>query len=204
MKNPVLHGFRNLTRFAGRDTRGQFWSYAAVVLVIGFALMAVAMSFALGGFFAEMEQFAAAHPEATTVQSGPGSYSISVDAGHPDAPMPDMGRMFISLGLCVLVTIALLAAAVSRRLHDSGRSALWGLLPVPFLLFGIGFFPVMMNSMMTAEEPDLSLFFMLFGNNILYLVALVTLIVLLCQSTARGANRYGEEPSSRSEAAPQA
>lgn len=195
MANPVLRGFRSLARFAGRDTRGQFWSYAAVVLVVVFALMAGGMSFALNGFFAEMQQFAVDHPEATTVQSGPGSYSISVDAGHPDAPMPDMGGMFINLGLCVLVAIGLLASAVSRRLHDSGRPALWGLLPVPFLLFGIGFFPVVMNSMMSAEEPDLSLFFLLFGNNMLYLVALVTLIVLLCQSTARGANRYGEEPS---------
>lgn len=195
MANPVLRGFRNLATFNGRDTRGQFWPYAAVVLAVVFALMAVGMTFAMGGFFAEMQQFAATHPEATTVQSGPGSYSISIDGSHPDAPTPDLGGFFVTLGVSVAAAIALLAAAVSRRLHDSGRSALWGLLPVPFLVFGIGFFPVMMSSMMTAEEPELGLFFLLFGNNMLYLAALGTLVILLSLATSPEANRHGEQPA---------
>jgi uncharacterized membrane protein YhaH (DUF805 family) len=194
MSNPIIHGFRNVTTFSGRDRRGRFWPYAALVLVFGFVLLGAAVTFSLSGYFAEVQQFAAAHPEATTVQSSPGSYSISVDASHPDAPIPDLGGFFVSLGIGVLAIIAALAAAVSRRLHDSGRSALWGLMPVPFLLFGLGFFPVMMDSMMAAEEPDFSLFFLLFANNLLYLAGLGTLIILLCLSTARGTNRYGEEP----------
>lgn len=195
MANPVLRGFRNLTTFSGRDTRGQFWPYAAVVLVVVFIASGVGMTVAMSGFFAEMQQFAAAHPEATTVQSSPGSYSISIDAGHPEAPMPDLRDFFVTLGLSVLSAIALLAAAVSRRLHDSGRSALWGLLPVPFVLFGIGLFPVLMNSMMTGAEPDLGLFLLLFGNNMLYLAALGTLVILLSLSTAPGVKRHGEQPA---------
>lgn len=195
MANPVLRGFRNVTKFSGRDTRGQFWPYAAVVVVVVFVSMGVGMTFAMSGFFAEVQQFAAAHPEATTVESSPGSYSISIDGSHPDAPIPDLDGFFLTLGLSVLAAIALLAAAVSRRLHDSGRPALWGLLPVPFLLFGIGFFPVMMKSMMTAEEPDLGPFFLLFGNNVLYLGALATLVILLSLATSPEANRHGD-PSS--------
>ena len=201
MTNPVLHGFQNLTRFTGRDTRGQFWPYAAVVLVVVFVSMGVGMAFAMNGFFTEMQQFAAAHPEAATVHSSPGSYSISIDASHPDAPMPDTNGAFLALSLGVFGAILLLAAAVSRRLHDSGRSALWGLLPVPFLLFGIGFFPGLMSSIMAGDEPDLGLFFLLFGNNMLYLAALGTLAILLSLSTARGANRHGEEPSPQAETA---
>ena len=194
MSNPVIHGLCNLTNFSGRDRRARFWPYAALVLVLGFLLLGAAASITLSGYFAEIQQFATAHPEATTVQSGPGSYSISIDAGHPDAPIPDMDGFFAVLGIGVLAIIAVLAAAVSRRLHDSDRSAFWGLAPVPFLLFGIGFFPVMMKSMMAAAEPDLNLFFLLFANNVLYMAALLTLIILLCRPTARGTNRYGEEP----------
>jgi len=195
MANPVLRGFRKLATFGGRDSRGQFWPYAAVVLVVVFVSMGVGVTFAMSGFFAEVEQFAAAHPEATTVQASPRSYSISIDGSHPDAPVPDLGGFFVTLGVSVAAAIALLAAAVSRRLHDSGRTGFWGLLPVPFLLFGIGFFPVMMNSMMTEAEPDIGLFFLLFGNNMLYLVALATLVVLLSLSTSPKPNRHGDPPT---------
>lgn len=195
MANPIIRGFSNLTRFSGRDRRVQFWPYAAVVLVLAFVAIGIGMGAVIGEVFRDMQAFAAAHPEATTVHSSPGSYSISVDASHPEAPIPDLTGFSITLGGCVIGAILLLAAAVARRLHDSGRSALWGLLPVPFLLFGIGFFPVLTQSMMAAEEPDLGLFFLLFANNMIYIGALGILVVLLCLGTARGANRYGEEPA---------
>ncbi|MCS6624690.1 DUF805 domain-containing protein [Roseibacterium beibuensis] len=195
MSNPIIHGFRHVTTFSGRDRRGRFWPYAAVVLVLGFVVLGVAVTFSLGGYVTEVQQFAVAHPEATTVESSPGSWSISIDANHPDAPVPDLDGFFVSMGIGVLAIIAGLAAAVSRRLHDSGRSALWGLLPVPFLLFGIGFFPVMMDSMMASEQPDLTLFFLLFGNNVLYLGALGTLVILLSLPTRPEANRHGAPPT---------
>lgn len=195
MTNPIVHGFRNLARFSGRDRRGRFWPFAAVVLVLVFGVMSIGMAIVMGEVFTEMQQFAEAHPEAATVHSAPGSWSIEIDGSHPDAPVPDLGGFFINLGLCVLGAIGLLAAAVSRRLHDSGRSALWGLLPVPFLLFGIGVFPVMMDSMMAAEEPDFVPILLLFANNMIYLGALGTLVVLLSLPTARGPNRHGNEPA---------
>lgn len=191
MANPVLRGFQSLTRFAGRDTRGQFWPYAGVVFALMFVLGGAVMAWSMNGFIADMQQFAVEHPETAKVQSSPGYYSIQVDGNHPEAPVPDLRLFCAALGGMVVSIMALLAAAVSRRLHDSGRSAMWGLMPVPFLLFAVTGFPIIMTRLMAAEEPDLSLFFLLFFNNMLYMIALVSLIVLLALSGTRGPNRFG-------------
>lgn len=195
MANPIARGFRNLARFSGRDTRGQFWPYAGVVFALVFLACGGVMAFVMNDLFAEMQQFAAEHPEAATIQSSPGSYSISVDASHPEAPMPDLGAFFATLAGMVLTMVGLLAAAVSRRLHDSGRRAFWGLMPLPFLLFGLTGFPIMMTQAMASEAPNLGLFFLLFFNNLFYMVALVSLIVLLTLRGTIGPNRFGPEAS---------
>jgi len=193
MANPVVRGFQSLTRFSGRDRRGQFWPYAGVVFALMFVLCGAVIAWSMNGIFADMQQFAAEHPEAATVHSSPGHYSIQVDGSHPEAPIPDLRIFFTTMGVMVVGIIALLAAAVSRRLHDSGRSALWGLMPVPFVLFAVTGFPIVMTQVMAAEEPNLGLFFLLVLNNMLYLIALVSLIVLLALSGTRGPNRFGPE-----------
>jgi uncharacterized membrane protein YhaH (DUF805 family) len=194
MANPIIRGFGQLARFSGRDLRGQFWPYAAAVLAIVFVLSGAAMAWVMADIFAEMQAFAMAHPEAATVTSGPGQYSIQIDAGQTGAPMPDPVPFFGTLAVTVLLAVGLLAAAVSRRLHDSGRSAYWGLLPLPFLLFGLGAFPMMMADFTRSPEPDMGLFFALFLNNIIYMAALATLVVLLAQRGTAGPNKYGEAP----------
>lgn len=193
MANPIIRGFRGIARFSGRDTRGQFWPYAGVVFAVVFLGFGMVMSLVMNGMFAEMQAFAVAHPEAATVQSSPGSYSIAIDASHPAAPIPDLGPFFAIMAAMVLTTISLLAAAVSRRLHDSGRRAFWGLMPVPFLLFGVTAFPMIISRFMASDTPNLGLFFLLFFNNVIYLVALVSLIILLALRGTRGPNRFGPE-----------
>ena len=84
MANPIIRGFRSIARFSGRDTRGQFWPYAGVVFAVVFLGFGMVMSLVMNDMFAEMQQFAVEHPEATTIQSSPGNYSISIDASHPD------------------------------------------------------------------------------------------------------------------------
>lgn len=195
MANPIVRGFRNIARFSGRDSRGEFWPYAGVVFALVFISFGIVMSVVMNEMFAGMQAFAAEHPEAATVHSSPGSYSISIDAGHPDAPELNLGPFFATLASMVLACVGLLATAVSRRLHDSGRRAYWGLMPLPFLLFGLTAFPAMMAQMTASGEPDLSLFFLLFFNNLLYIVALVSLIVFLALRGTTGPNRFGPEPA---------
>ena len=88
--------------------------------------------------------------------------------------MPDMGGIMAGAGIVAAILVALLAAALTRRLHDRGRSGYWGLLPIPFIVFAL----IAMPHVFT-QTPNLVLFFLLFINNALYLASLITLIVML-------------------------
>lgn len=66
-------------------------------------------------------------------------------------------------------------------------------MPVPFLAFASFAFPIMMADFMTTESPDLRLFFAIAANNMLYLIALASLVIMLCLPGTGGANRFGEE-----------
>jgi uncharacterized membrane protein YhaH (DUF805 family) len=86
-----------------------------------------------------------------------------------------------------------LAAAVTRRLHDTGRAGWWGLPPLIFLIAGLALFPRMMATMMQSDEAAMGPFFLLFANNVLYMASLVGLIILLALRGTAGPNRYGPE-----------
>jgi uncharacterized membrane protein YhaH (DUF805 family) len=64
---------------------------------------------------------------------------------------------------------------------------------VPFLTFGMVVMTQLMSAIETANEPDFGLFPLMFLNNALYMVALVTLIVFLALPGTKGPNRFGPE-----------
>ena len=140
-----------------------------------------------------MQRFAEEHPDQATIERGPGSYSITIHGHHPEL-MPDFGRMMGLIVVGFAVIIFLLAAAVVRRLHDRGKSGAWGLMPIPFLVFASVAMPKLFNQVGQGDAPDMSLFFAIFINNMLYLASLAFLIVLLAGASAKGENRYGPEP----------
>jgi uncharacterized membrane protein YhaH (DUF805 family) len=192
LANPIIRGFRNLTRFSGRDTRGQFWPYAGVVFALVFLVFGVCIGAWTNALFTDLSAFAAAHPDAATVHSSPGQYSIQIDGGHPEAPVPDFTLFFAGLWLMVGSMVLLLGAAVARRLHDRNLRAYWGLLPVPFLIIGVTVLPMLMDQTMQGEaEPNFGLFGLLFLNNLVYMIALVSLIVMLAMRGTEGRNRFG-------------
>src|ERR1043165_3573647 len=51
--------------------------------------------------------------------------------------MPDMRWLTTPSLVLNVLFVLLLAAAVTRRLHDRDRTGLWGLLPVPFMIVGL-------------------------------------------------------------------
>lgn len=189
----IKYHLTNLTNFPGRETRGQFWPYAGVVVALSFAGMAAVMMPEMNASFARMQRFAAEHPELATVTQGPGSYSISIRGNHPEL-MPDIGLMMTMMGVVFAVVVALLAAAVARRLHDRGKNAAWGLMPIPFIVFA-GILMPQLFADFSEGTPNLGLFFALFVNNFLYLASLVYLIILLAGDSTKGENRYGPKPS---------
>lgn len=191
----VRHGLRNLASFSGRDPRQQFWFYALFVYALGTVAGMVTMVPLMASAFARMQRFAAEHPELTEVRSGPGHYSIRVKGDHPEL-MPDMSLFFIVVAAVSVVSVLLLAAAVTRRLHDRGMTGWWGLLPLPFLGTGLILFPRMFSSAMLGAEPDMQMFGLLFVNNLVYLGLLGLLIWALCGKSDPGSNRYGPAPES--------
>lgn len=164
MANPIIRGFRSLTVFSGRDRRGQFWPYAGIVVVLVYVFSGVGGVLAMGPVLTGAEV------------------------------IPDFTAFFLVMAVTFALAVALLAAAVSRRLHDTGKSALFGLMPVPFIVSSCTLFPIMMGTMTETAEPSLALFFLTFISNILYMVALITLIVLLCLKGTNGPNRFGDQP----------
>jgi uncharacterized membrane protein YhaH (DUF805 family) len=188
----VRYGVAGLPRFAGRDPARRFWPYVAAVIALFFAAAAATMTPIMSGTFARMQSFAAEHPDQATVTRGPGSYSIEIHGNHPEL-MPDMTPFFTMMQVGCALAVLLLAAAVTRRLHDRGRHGWWGLPPVIFLAVGLTLFPRLFQSALTGEmTPDsMKLFGLIFANNLLYLASLGLLIFLLAGASQVGENRFG-------------
>lgn len=166
MLNVIGRGFANVTRFSGRDARRQFWPYCGVVfalfLVVGWAVLIPTM----------LPAFGASSPSVTAFQDRV-SHFVLIDM----------------LMFCVFVL--LLASAVARRLHDTGRSALWGLMPLPFVAYSGTMFSSIFSQIATNGQPKMGLFLSVFVSNLLYMAVLVTLIVFLTRPSTPTSNRYG-------------
>jgi uncharacterized membrane protein YhaH (DUF805 family) len=188
MKSIKFH-FGHLFSFAGRESRDVFWPYVAGVIVVSMAAMMAVMVPIMASTFSRMRQFAIEHPDQATITRGPASYSISIEGNHPEL-VPDFGGLIGGIAIATAIAVILLAAAVARRLHDRGRSGFWGLMPLPFLASGF----LLMPRLFKAAEPDFSLFGYLFLNNLIYLAALGTLVVLLAGAGEPRDNRYGPFP----------
>ncbi len=195
MANPIIRGFSKLTQFAGRDTRGEFWPYVGAVIALVFLVQAMGASLMMADLIGKAQAYTDAQPVLVIDPDLPPDTPVRIEAAPPalpPPPMPDFRILGGVMGVTSILAVSLLAAAVSRRLHDRNMTALWGLMPVPFLGVAAVGFPLMMADMMTNMVPNLSMFGLLFLNNVAYMVALVTLIVILAQRGAPGPNRHGE------------
>ena len=166
MQNSIVRGFGSVLRFSGRDTRSEFWPYAAAAvglyLVVGWAVLIPIMLPAL-------------------------DVSSRMQVG---ASLKMESQFLLASMLMLAALIAILAAAVARRLHDGGRSAFWGMLPLPFVAYSCTGFARLFSQFETGE-PDMRLFFSVFISNALYLAALAWLIILLTRRSSSGPNRFG-------------
>lgn len=186
---------RGLLRFAGREPRQPFWLWVLAVMVattIGTAVTFVPLFL---DTFGKIEQFAREHPDQVTRTVGPNGYSIEVHGYHPEL-MPDFTWFIGGMLAISILVVFLLAAAVARRLHDSGRSGWWGIMPLPFLLCSFGGMYRMFSWIPTGPTPAvapnfLALFAVIFICNMVYLGTLIALIVLCSMASWPGDNRYG-------------
>lgn len=188
----IRNGFGGLLRFSGRDPARRFWPYAGIVIGLLFLAAAATMAPIMNGTFARMQSFADEHPDQVTVTRGPGSYSMEIHGNHPEL-MPDMTPFFAVMQIGCALVVLLLAAAVTRRLHDRGRRGWWGLPPVIFLAGGMTLFPRLFQKTLGGDmTPDvMKLFGLVATNNLLYLASLVVLIILLAGASEPNENRFG-------------
>jgi len=190
MLRSLKHNLVRLTDFDGRETRGQFWPWVGCVFALAFIGYGIVFGSMMKATVSKMQRFATDHPDQATVVSSPGSYSISIEGSHPEL-MPQFGSLFPLVGGLIVVLVVLLAAAVSRRLHDRGRSALWGLSPLPFVAFAMVGMNVLFGQLGSGTEPDIRLFFAIFLNNMFYLAVLLALVIQLSGAGSPEVNRFG-------------
>ncbi|MEO5707250.1 MAG: DUF805 domain-containing protein [Alteraurantiacibacter sp.] len=190
----ILGHFAQLLRFSGRERAGSFWPYAGVVFGLMMTASFVVFVPEIFRTFIGMQQFAVEHPESATITQGPGHYEISIEGAHPEL-MPDFAFLSGAMAAVAVVSVVLLAAAVTRRLHDAGRSGVWGLLPLPFLFCGFALMANMFASLGTKAEPDFGQILLLFANNAIYMGTLVLLVILLVRRGEANENRFGPKPA---------
>jgi uncharacterized membrane protein YhaH (DUF805 family) len=189
----IGHGLRNVAQFRGRDGGVRFWIYGFFLLTLVIAAM---MAVLLPEFARSMERiqaFAAAHPELSTVTSGPGYYSIQIEGYHPELA-PNFQAILYGIAAISLAFVILIAAAVTRRLHDRGKSGWWGFMPLPFLTIGLALMPGLFAGFGNpASAPDMGMFALLFLNNMIYIGTLLALAIMLLLPGTVGENRYGPD-----------
>lgn len=177
--------FAKLFDFSGREDRASFWPYAAVVLGITMAAGMIIFVPVMMRAMHAMQDYAAQHPEQATVTSGPGQYSVSIK-GFPPELIPS-GPLILFVTVTFGLAILLYAAAVVRRLHDCGRPGVWGLMPLPFIIYSSA---QILRMFAAPTEPDMILFWSVGVSHLLYLATLIWLIVLLAAPSEPAPNRY--------------
>ena len=195
IKGSIRHGFGGVTRFSGRDTRGQFWPFAIFLFLATSALSYIAMIPDLlrmmTGLIEVVEKADRDRAAGLPVSAPfPGK-----DGSIPPEMIPDFTTTFLLTGALNAIAILLIAAAVARRLHDRDRAGYWGLMPLPFSIIGLVFGVRMVDQMMRAPfgggSPLVSLLML---NAAAGWALLAFLVVLLVGDGTEGPNRFGPAP----------
>lgn len=153
IRDSIIHNLKHLFRFTGSETRGQFWPYAIAVFI---GTLVVFMSIFAPRILVAVHRF---------LRRG--------DATFPD--VSDLRWWTVSL---MAIQVLLLAAAVTRRLRDRGKSIGWALLPlVPLVIL----MPIVGDPLSMAQLPAWA-FSATFVLSLGYQASLIYLIVLLAGS----------------------
>jgi uncharacterized membrane protein YhaH (DUF805 family) len=187
----VKLGLVGVFQFNGRSSRTDFWIYAIFIFLIALGFWSVVMSMEISRASAEVQQYANAHPGEVTVTYGPRGVSYRFNGSAPGVG-PDFGYLLTSISAITLVSLALIAAAVARRLHDTDRTGLWILLPLPFLFGGLWLMASFIGEFDSGAEPKIGVFALGFVNNLVYMATAAFVGFLLLRSGSAGVNRFGE------------
>jgi uncharacterized membrane protein YhaH (DUF805 family) len=189
-----------LADFSSRENREPFWLWILICYAVHTVASMIIMIPLMMSMLDRM---------APMMQGDPHRFD-----SHPElvfqmiAPM--MSGMMVFYAVLGVVWLALIAAAVVRRLHDSDRSGWWAspvfVLHVVGPLLSMSTFPQFFGRMgairkdMTPDQvnavmmPAMQSFMWVWLIGMIGFVIMIVLIVFLCQPGTRGQNRYGDDP----------
>lgn len=194
--NTIVRGFKKVLDFKGRDRRSSFWPYAGVIIAGGVVATVVAMVPAAVRMFNQTLAFAEANPDKATITRTPTSVHVRI---HDPTGMPpmDVVSMVWPMSLVLVVMALLLAAAITRRLHDRGLSGFWALIPLAFYGFGLASWARLMSSAFT-QTADAAQFIVDFMLTMLVVLlgqlSMIVMVIMLALKGKTGPNRYGSKP----------
>lgn len=183
-----------LLDFTGRENRKPFWLWFLIVYGIQYAVQTVLMLPTMLWMMPRLQ--AVVPPPGTTVEPDPAAvFAVMI-------PMfRIMGGVMVVM---VLLYLALLSAALVRRLHDRDMAGWWALPAGLFQLAApvsmIVALPALFGAFATlpkGAEPPAQLFtwFVAFGiYGFVGAVVMIALLVLLVLPGTTGPNRFGTDP----------
>ncbi len=193
MLGAIKHALANLANPAGRDARQTFWYWVLAVVVLRFAasmalsapltlkIMAMGMQAAQGG--------AAQDPEVM--------HAMTMQLILRELPTMVWGGVAIGV-----VTMALLAASLVRRLHDSGLSGWLVLLPGAIYAFVLARMPAQIDQvadMLATLDPHRppNAMALIQADGAMALLAYLPLLIAAwfgLRKSTPGPNRFGDAP----------
>lgn len=190
--NPFTN-FLRLAQFSGREPRQQFWPFVGIAFVAYFILAQLVMLPFLGQMMGDMMRMSSDPAFLSATQSqDPVQMQAQMQAQMPammKGMIPGLLRMFAASFAAHLAFVAVIAAAVARRLRDGGVSPWWGVLPLAPSLIAAVLVPLSVSDTFTGpgstawlpSPQAIALFFGFMANSLANIAALVTLIVMLCR-----------------------
>jgi uncharacterized membrane protein YhaH (DUF805 family) len=180
--------------FNGRSTRGQFWPF----VFFWYALQQIVAWIAMAPLMEKINKIS----EAAAIGEAEAEAAVAnLNFGMVTDMITRLSWM--SGGMMALLLLPM-AAAITRRLHDTNRSGFWAL-PCLILLF-VSYFllwrvaaPYLGSNAQPLSMDIVSELVPVFIVNFIYLIMTIVLIVFCVKDGTIGPNNYGEDPKGRSE-----
>lgn len=191
-------GLAGILNFNGRMALHDFWPYA---ITLGLALYLIGSLISLWLYF-DIGQRTGLFDLGQSAAMNRGYDALQADEVLAIMqPFFDLIVPFAAISMAAHVI--LLAAAIVRRLHDTGRTGLWALLPLPFFVLQVVSLDRLfarLPQMMTVDPSNPMIFAFVLDvmwgalAALLGFAAVIVLIILLCGRGTPEANRFGEPP----------
>lgn len=194
----IRHGLGNLANVHGRDARQAFWYYVLFVYLITLALgMAVSIPMTTEAMMTGVQQGIAHAGNPDKAASDAAAQAAIVDSMRGYMPI----LVWSSFATAAILLLGL-AASLVRRLHDSGLSGYWALLPLGLQAINLAFIPSQLGrleEMLAAQFTDPLAAFRIYDGAlglgaVAGWIAVGLVIAFGVRKSCEGPNPYGQAP----------